>query len=151
MTERGEDIVNRIRDNLLMIAREAEIKNVTQEALSAEAHAVQIYIDRLIADRNRYGTLRLHIGTAAVQATEFPDGGNDFLSSSHHMVDPYTTWPLETKIAIPTHTFVTDPVYEPFYGYTSENGENRYFDLATMGLTLEDGGDLMLSEPKRED
>lgn len=143
MNESPDQILDRVKQNLLYVAREAEVLRPTELVLkSSELAAAASDIDELMNASGELGLLRLKIGRTVVNACSFRKNPYDFTEATMHLVEPGEEHELRFKYLIPTEPFnAYSPVKEPVYGFL------RYFDLATMGRTLEDDGELTLTRP----
>jgi hypothetical protein len=138
MLESTETILETVKQNLLIVTREAEVQHSTELAVGSEEMKIaEAGLDRLIGRAKKKKRLKLCLGDRAVTALKLQaqngklapvheqvSGGN------HELLDKYTTL---------TDTFSSGAT-EPFYG------DVYYFDLPTIGLVLEDGGDLVFTK-----
>lgn len=143
MNESPDQILDRVKQNLLYVAREAEVLRPTELVLkSSELAAAASGIDQLMHASRELGILRLKVGRIVVNACSFRKNPYDFTEATMHLVEPGEEHELRYKYLIPTDPFnVSSPITEPVYGFL------RYFDLATMGRTLEEDGELALIRP----
>ena len=83
--------------------------------------------------------IRVHIGTRAVEALGLRKLPYDFVETTQETAEPGEAYNLLYKKRVSTDIF--NPRHsQPIYGHI------RYFDLATLGRILEDGGELTPSE-----
>lgn len=144
MRERPEQLLERIREDLHYVAREAEVLRPTELVLkSSELARAAADLDALVAERDSIGSLRLRIGRMAVDATAFRKNPYDLLEPTKYLVEPGEEHELRFKYMVPTEPFnAFNRITEPVYGFL------RYFDLATIGRTIDDGGELRIVKPE---
>lgn len=146
-----EHIVEQLHELLPFVVRDAErYRNPTELVTkSRELHLAARAIEETLphpslASVSRSPVLRVRIGTNAVEAYGFRKLPYDFLEAYSDKAEPDEEYDLRFKHDIQTDVFNrrhTQPVF----------GQLRYFDLATLGRTLEEGGELGISEPKPRD
>ena len=139
-----EQVIEQLQELLPFVARDAErYRNPTELITkSHELHLAARAIEETLphpslASSSKNPLIKVRIGTNAVEAYGFrklpeaypdkaePEEEEYVLRYKHH---------VQTDVFNPRHT---QPVF----------GQTRYFDLAALGRTLEEGGELSVSEP----
>lgn len=145
-----ESTIGQLRDVLPRVARDAErYRNPTELVTnSRELGIAARALDAVTSDWNHFPgpVIRVKIGQQAIEALSIRKNQYDFRELQHELVEPGEEYDLRFQNRILTDTYnIFDRHYQPIYGQV------RYFDLATLGRTLEDGGDLLVSEPQSKD
>lgn len=143
MRENPEAAIDRLHEILPLIARDAErYRNATELATkSLELHIAAEIIDQLLPPRpeQRSQMLRLKVGAKAIEGYGFRKNPYDMTELEFHTVEPGEEYDLRFRRDVRTDLFNPyDKHTQPVYGHL------RYFDFATMGRTLDDGGALHL-------
>lgn len=132
-----------LRDLLPFVARDAERYRNTTELVtkSREFHLAARAIERTLPHPSlaRGPVICVRIGANAVEAFGIRKLPYDFLESYPESAQPDETYDLRFSHRVQTDVFNprhTQPIY----------GQRKYFDLATLSRTLEDGGELSVSE-----
>lgn len=151
MTRDIERTIEQLQELLPLVVRDAErYRNPTELVTkSRELHMAARAIEETLphpslASLSRNPILRVRVGTNAVEAYGFRKIPYDFLEAYSDKAEAGEEYDLRFKHDISTDIFNprhTQPVF----------GQMRYFDLATLGRTLEEGGELGISEPKPRD
>ena len=146
MTRDIQGVVDQLRELLPYVARDAErYRNPTELVTkSHELHLAARAIEETLphpslASTARGPFIRVRIGANAVKAYGFRKLPYDFLETYPDKAESGEEYDLRTMRRIQTDIFNprhTQPVF----------GQLRYFDLATIGRTLEEGGELSVSE-----
>ena len=146
-----EQTIEQLHELLPFVVRDAErYRNPTElVAKSRELHMAARAIEETLpypslASSSRTPVIRVRIGENAVEAYGFRKLQYDFLEEYPDKAKPGEEYDLLYKHNIGTDIFNrrhTQPVF----------GQMRYFDLATLGRILEEGGELGVSEPKPRD
>ena len=146
-----ERTIEQLHELLPFVVRDAErYRNPTElVSKSRELHMAARAIEETLpypslASSSRTPVIRVRIGENAVEAYGFRKLQYDFLEVYPDKASPGEEYDLLYKHDIGTDVFNrrhTQPVF----------GQMRYFDLATLGRTLEEGGELGISEPKPQD
>lgn len=135
MDKTPHEIVDRIRRNLYYVFREAEMLRPAELTLrSSEFQAATQGLDMLIANRERFGLLKLKIGRTASFGLN--------IDQTKQEVMPGETYDLVQKYMYPVEVFGTPPVMQPYYG------DGTYFSLPMMGQLLDDTAELDLVKPE---
>ena len=142
-----EQTIEQLRELLPFIVRDAErYRNPTElvtksRELRLAARAIEETLPHpSLASSTKNPLLKIRIGTNAVEAFGFRKLPYDFLEAYPDKAEPDEEYVLRYKHSVQTDVFNprhTQPVF----------GQTRYFDLATLGRTLEEGGELSASEP----
>lgn len=145
-----ESTIDLLREVLPRVARDAEsYRNPTELVMkSRELDIAARALNAVTSDWNHFPgpVIKVRIGQKAVEALSIRKLPYDFREAVHELVEPGDEYDLRFQNRIQTDTFNPyDRHYQPIYGQV------RYFDLATLGRTLEDGGDLLVSEPRSKD
>jgi hypothetical protein len=142
-----ERVVDDLNKWLPYVASDAERFGNTTELIrrSHEFHlAAQAIYETLphpsLASGAKGRLLRVRIGNTAVDAFSFHRLPYDFLATEHD-----TAQPGEVRKLLVRHTIGTD-IFDPSKTQPVF-GQLKYFDLATLGRTIKDGGELGLTEP----
>lgn len=151
MSQDIERTIEQLHELLPYVVRDAErYRNPTELVTkSRELHLAARAIEETLpypslASSSRSPLIQVRIGTNAVEAYGFRKLQYDFLEAYPDKAEPSEEYVLRYKHDVQTDVFNrshTQPVY----------GQTRYFDLATLGRTLEEGGELGISEPKPRD
>ena len=151
MTRDIEHVVEQLHELLPFVVRDAErYRNPTELVTkSRELHLAARAIEETLphpslASVSRAPVLRVRIGANAVEAYGFRKLQYGFLETYSEKAEPGEEYDLRFKHDIQTDIFNprhTQPVF----------GQIRYFDLETLGRTLEEGGELSVSEPESKD
>ncbi|MEO5499646.1 MAG: hypothetical protein ABIR46_04050 [Candidatus Saccharimonadales bacterium] len=142
-----EATISQLKELLPYVARDAgRYRNATELVRNSRelARAAEAIDETLpwpsLASSAKGPIIRIRIGTNAVEAFGFRKLPYDFLESEFEMAEPGEEYNLLYKKRISTEPFsYTDS--QPVYG------QMKYFDLATIGRILENGGDIFPSEP----
>ena len=142
-----EQTIEQLHELLPFVVRDAErYRNPTELVTkSRELHLAARAIEETLpypslASSSRSPLIKVRIGTNAVEAFGFRKLPYDFLEAYPDKAEPDEEYVLRYKHNVQTDVFNprhTQPVF----------GQTRYFDLATLGRTLEEGGELSVSEP----
>lgn len=148
MTREIQDVIDQLHELLPYVARDAErFRNPTELVTkSQELHMAARAIEETLphpslASSARGPFIRVRIGANAVEAYGIRKLPYDFREVYADSAQPGDVYDLRFKSRIQTDVFNprhTQPIY----------GQLRYFDLATLGRTLEEGGELSSSEPE---
>lgn len=141
-----EAVISELQELLPNVARESTFYRNPTELVkkSRELGLAAKAIDETLPDPNlatlaKGPFISVSIGSRAVEALVTRNLSDGTLETSYEMVNPGERYDLLYKLEVSTDVF--DPSHrEPFYGHM------RYFDLATLGRILEDGGELSPSE-----
>lgn len=146
-----EATIEELHKLLPFVARDAERYRNSTELVkrSHELHLAARAIEETLphpslASSARGPFIRVRIGANAVEAYGFRSLPYDFVEPYFDTAEPGQEYDLMYKHRVQTDYFNsrhTQPVF----------GQMLYFDLATIGRTLEDGGELSASEPKPQD
>ena len=146
-----ERTIEQLQELLPFVARDAErYRNPTELVTkSHELHLAARAIEETLphpslASSSRAPLIKVRIGTSAVEAYGFRKLPYDFLEAYPDKAEPEEEYVLRYEHHVQTDVFNprhTQPVF----------GQTRYFDLATLGHTLEVGGELSVSEPSTSD
>ncbi len=136
--------ITQLYDLLPYVARDAERLRNPSELVFRTPELLEAA--RLIEETLPYPSLaggvpvlRVCIGHAAVEALSMRKNPYDFLETSYEVVEPGQEFDLRYEHQVSTDIF--NPHHrQPVYGGL------RYFDLATLGRTLDDGGELLVSQ-----
>lgn len=142
-----EATLSQLRELLPYVARDAErYRNPTELVTkSHELYLAARAIDETLAHPSlasvsKHPVIRVHIGTKAVEALGIRKLPYDFREITFETAEPGEIYDLRYKNYVATDTF--NPTHkQPIYG------QLRYFDLATIGRILEEGGELTATEP----
>lgn len=147
MSRDVEAILTQLRELLPYVARDAErYRNATElvtksHELRLAARAIdETLVHPSLASTSKSPVIQVRIGTKAVEALGVRKLPYDFREVTFETAEPGEVYDLRYKKYVTTDTFNplhTQPVY----------GQLRYFDLATLGRTLEDGGELTVTQP----
>lgn len=126
------------------VARDAErLRNPTELVQkSYELHMASRAIEETLPHPSLAGgvpVIRVCIGNKAVEALGMRKNAYDLLETSLEIVHPCEEIDLRFMHRVSTDIFNTAHTQPVF-------GQGRYFDLATLGRSLEDGGELTISE-----
>lgn len=142
MSELSNDIVDRVRKNLHYIAHEAGTLRPAELVIkSPEFEAAVGSLDYLRGDADSMGILSLRIGSVVMSALCEETFRGSTGCQERHAVHPNEEYRIRAKHLSPIEFFSTVPVKQPYYG------DELFFDLVTIGQTLEDGGELSLTQP----
>jgi hypothetical protein len=141
-----EATITELEKLLPYVARDAErYRNPTELVTkSHELHLAARAIDETLphpslASLAKGPFIRVHIGTRAVEALGLRKLPYDFVETTFETAEPGEAYNLLYKKRVSTDIF--NPLHsQPIYGHI------KYFDLATLGRILEDGGELSPSE-----
>lgn len=141
-----EAVISELQELLPYVVRDAErYRNPTELVTkSRELHMAARAIDETLphpslASLAKGPFIRVHIGTRAVEALGLRKLPYDFVETTQETAEPGEAYNLLYKKRVSTDIF--NPRHsQPIYGHI------RYFDLATLGRILEDGGELTPSE-----
>lgn len=125
--------------NLLYVAKEVEtLRPAELVKHSPEFAAATKHLDYLIEHSQYTGILRLRIGERALSGLcrDFENDSKGELR--RYPVEPGEQYGLMNKTEIPVEPFSLNPVAQPYYG------DLVYFDIPTIGMALQDGGELRL-------
>jgi hypothetical protein len=143
MSDRSEKQVEEIASHLRQVAIQSEILRPTELVLSSpDMVEAAAGIDTFIQADSPAVFLRLTIGRKAIDALSFSRTVYDQIQTRKELVEPGESYQLRYKFSVRTDPF--SHITEPVYGFL------RYFDLATMGRTIEDGGSLTLDSPEQD-
>lgn len=141
-----EATITELRQLLPYVARDAERFRNPSELVekSRELHLAARAIDETLphpslASLAKGPFIRVSIGARAVEARGLRKLPYDFVEATFETAEPGEEYTLLFKKEIQTDVF-NPRHHEPLYGHL------RYFDLATLGRILEDGGDLSPTE-----
>lgn len=143
MTHKIEDAIEQLNQLLPFVARDAErYRNPTELVMkSHELHMAARAIESTLPHPSLATgpVIRVHIGANAVEAYGVRKVAYDFVETYADAAQPGEVHDLRFRYRIQTDIFNprhTQPIY----------GQIRYFDLATLGRTLEEGGELSVSD-----
>lgn len=142
-----EAAIERLHELLPLVVRDAERYRNSTELVNKcrELHLAARAIDGVLPPPSLASgpapVIRIRIGENAVEAYGIRKLPYDFPEVYADSAQPGETYDLRFKFL--TQTDVFNPKHmQPIYG------QLRYFDLATIGRTLEEGGELSISEPE---
>lgn len=151
MTREIQGVIDQLHELLPYVARDAErYRNPTELVTkSHELHMAARAIEETLphpslASSARGPFIRVRIGANAVEAYGFRRLPYDFVEPYFDTAEPGQEYDLMYKYRIQTDVFNprhTQPVF----------GQMLYFDLATLGRTLEEGGELSARERNPRD
>ena len=145
LTHKIEDTIERLQKLLPYVARDAKRYRHATDFVekSRELHLAARAIDEVIPypGFGHHGpAIRVRIGAHAVEGYSMHKLQYDFIEANFEVVEPGEEYDLRARYHARTDVIGsvhTQPIY----------GQRRYFDLATLGRTLEDGGELSVSQP----
>ncbi len=136
-------ILDETRKKLLHVAKEVETLRPAELVIkSHEFQSAQKNLDLLVNRASDIGVLRLKIGRKVLTGL-----CRDFEHDTEgiprkYPVEPDEQYALLRKENIPVEPFSLEPITQPYYG------DIVYFDLATIGMAIQDGGELTLNRPE---
>lgn len=142
-----ESTITKLKQLLPYVARDAErygnptdlVRNSHELYRAAEAIDATLPWPSL-ASSAKGSFIRVRIGTKAVEALSFRKLPYDFLETTSEIAEPGEEFNILFKKNVSTD-ILSSRHRQPVYG------QSRYVDLATLGRTLQDGGDIFPSEP----
>lgn len=148
MTRDLEATIVRLNELLPFVVRDAERYRNSSELVnkSRELHLAARAIDEVLPHPSLASgpVIRVRIGANTVEAYGIRKLPYDFREVYPDSAQPDEVYDLRFKSHVQTDVFNprhTQPIY----------GQLRYFDLATLGRTLEEGGELMISGSESRD
>ena len=148
MTRDIEASITQLQELLPLVVRDAErYRNSTELVTkSRELHLAAKAIDDVLPHPSlAHGpVIRVRIGANAVEAYGIRKLPYDLREVYPESAQPGEEYDLRFRAHVQTDIFNnrhTQPIY----------GQLRYFDLATLGRTIEEGGELTVSEPESRD